>query len=66
MSNIMSEYTIPFKRKRIPFRKCEECEKRKFSTTFYEVDTVNLMSHIDYNVCRKCMKEAKERAKEEN
>jgi hypothetical protein len=57
------EFCFPMKVKWIPFRKCEECNGRKLSTTFYEVHDQGLNSHIDYNVCKKCMKEAKERAK---
>ena len=56
-----NDFCIPFKIKRIPFKKCDECEKRKLSTCFYEVHDQGLNSHIDLHVCRKCLKEAKER-----
>ena len=60
------EFTIPMKIKWIPFKKCDECNKRKLSTTFYEVNDTGLNAHIDLNVCKKCMKEAKERVKDKN
>ncbi len=44
--------------RRKPFKKCEECEKRKLSTTLYEVNDCGLNSYVHYLVCRKCMKEA--------
>jgi len=59
----MSDYGIPLNPKWTPFRKCEECGKRSITTTEYEVNDSGLMSFIRYNVCRKCQKEAKERAK---
>lgn len=58
------EFTVPFKVKRKRFRICEECEKRKFSTTLYNVYDNGLISYKEYYVCKKCMKEAKERARE--
>ena len=62
----MSEFTIPFKQKWTPFKQCDECDKRKLSTCFYEVHDQGLNSHIDMWVCKKCMKEAKERVKNES
>ena len=57
------EFTIPFKRKRTRFKRCEECEKRKFSTTLYHVFDNGLNSYIPLLVCRVCMIEAKARQK---
>jgi len=57
------EFTFPMKVKRVPFQKCEECGKRKLSTIFYHVHDNGLNVHIEYNVCKKCMKEARERAR---
>jgi len=62
--NGCSEFCVPMKVKRLRFRKCEECGKRKWSTIFYEVHDQGLIAHIDLNVCKKCMKEARKRAKE--
>lgn len=60
------EFTFPMKVKWLPLRRCEECGKRKISTVFYEVHDTGLNAHIDYNVCKKCMKEARERVKNED
>ncbi len=57
------EFCVPMKVKRLRFRKCEECGKRKWSTIFYEVHDTGLNAHIDLNVCKKCMKEARERVR---
>jgi len=59
------EYSIIFKRKWLPFRRCEECKKRKLTTKLYDVDSVSLMSHIEYNVCNKCIKKAMQRVRED-
>ena len=59
----MSDFCIPFKQKWTPFKRCDECGKRKLSTCFYEVDNQGLTHHIDVWCCKKCMKEAKERVK---
>lgn len=59
--NYQSRFTVPMKVKRTIFKKCDECKKRKLSNTFYEVHDQGLMTHIDMYVCKKCMKEAKER-----
>jgi hypothetical protein len=58
------EFSVSMKVKWLPLRKCEECGKRKMSTVFYEVHDTGLNAHKDYNVCKKCMKEARKRAKE--
>ena len=57
------EFTIPFKREWTPFKKCDECEKRKFSTTLYHVYDNGLNSYIPLYVCKLCMIEAKARQK---
>ena len=57
------KFTMPFWRKRTPFTRCEECEKRKFSTNFYHVFDNGLNSYIPLYVCRVCMIEAKARQK---
>ena len=57
-----SEFTIPIKVKWTPFKRCEECGKIKLSTVHYEFHDAGLMSHIDYHVCRKCMRKAEKRA----
>lgn len=56
------EFCIPMKVKWTPFKICEECNKKKLTTSFYEVHDAGLNAHIDYYVCNKCMKEAKEAA----
>lgn len=61
--NEENEFCIPFKRERTLFKKCEECKKRKISTHRYEMNDAGLVSYVDYWVCNKCMKEAKERVK---
>lgn len=38
--------------------------QKKLSTCFYEVHDQGLNSHVDYWVCKKCMKRAKERVRE--
>lgn len=62
----MNEFTIPMKVKWIPLRRCEECERRKMSTSFYQVHDTSLHSYVNYNVCKRCMKEAKKRASLKN
>jgi len=57
------EFTVPMKVKRVPFQRCEECQKRKLSTTFYHIHDTGLNAHIEYNICKKYMKEARERAR---
>lgn len=49
--------------KRKPFKKCDECEKRKLSTILYNVNDSGLISYVILLVCKKCMKEAKERVR---
>jgi len=61
----MSEFTIPMKEKWTPFKRCEECKERKLSTTLYKVHDAGLISYVKYYVCRKCMKEARLRVKNE-
>lgn len=62
----MSEYTIPFKVAWTPFKICNECGKRKLSVCLYYVYDNGLNSYIHYWVCRKCMKEAKERTRKKS
>ena len=57
----MSEYTIPMKVKNTHFKPCGECKRKKFSVIFYQVWDNGLNECMEYHVCRKCMKEAKER-----
>lgn len=57
------EFTMPFKQKRTPFKRCDECEKRKFSTNHYHVYDNGLNSYIPLLVCKWCMIEAKARQK---
>ncbi len=57
------EFTIPFKQKRTPFKKCDECEKRKFSTNLYRVFDNGLNYYRAFSVCKLCMIEARARQK---
>lgn len=57
------ELTIPFKQKRTPFKKCLECNKRKFSTCFYHVFDNGLNYYKWIWVCKLCMIEARARQK---
>ncbi len=57
------EFTMPFKQKRTPFKRCDECEKRKFSTCLYHVFDNGLNYYKALYVCRVCMIEAKARQK---
>jgi len=58
------EFTIPFRVKGKPFRKCEECHKRKINVALYTVHDTGLNSHIKAFICVKCLEEAKQRCKE--
>ena len=57
------EFGVTFKQKRTPFKRCDECEKRKLSTVYYHVYDTGLNSYIKYWVCKLCMIEAKARAR---
>ena len=51
-----TQFTIPFKIGLKPFRKCEECHKRKLTTSFYEIHDNGLNSYITAFICRKCIR----------
>ncbi len=57
------EFTIPFKQKRTRFKRCDECEKRKFSTCYYHVFDNGLNYYKGLFVCKLCTIEAKARQK---
>ena len=57
------EFTIPFKQKKTRFKRCDECDKRKYSTCYYHVHDTGLNCYKEFWVCKKCMKEAKERVR---
>jgi len=57
------EFTIPFYIRWTPFKRCEECKKRKITTCLYEISDTGLIYYVEYYICRKCMKEAKARVK---
>jgi len=59
----MLEFTIPFKQKNKRFRKCEECGKKKFTSKLYDVYDTGLNYYQQIICCNKCLKEAKERCK---
>lgn len=62
----MTEYTIPLKNKWTPFKQCEECKKKKLSTTLYNVYDNGLNDIcVEIYCCKKCMKEAEIRARNE-
>jgi len=61
----MCEFTIPFRMKWKPFKRCEECGKKKLTTFLYEVSDAALIWYVEYYVCNKCMREAKKRCKNE-
>lgn len=52
--------------KKKPFFYCYECGKRKHSVKSFELHDTGLNCHINMYACRKCIKEAKERVKEED
>ena len=50
------EFVVPFKIKNLPFRKCELCNKRTLTTSYYEVHDAGLNSYINVKICNKCYK----------
>ncbi len=60
----MSKFCVPMKVKKVYFKKCDECSKRKLITILYDIYDQGLNSRITAYVCKKCMKEAKQRAKD--
>lgn len=60
-------FVIPMKLKWKPFRRCDECGEKKFSVHSYIVYDASLIHAIkNYYVCKKCLKEARERVKNED
>ncbi len=57
------EFTIPFKQKRTPFKRCDECGRRKFTTSHYHVFDNGLNYYKALSVCKLCTIEAKARQK---
>ena len=57
------EFGVVFKQKRTPFKRCDECGKIKFSTVYYHVHDTGLNCYKEIWACKKCTKEARERAK---
>ena len=60
------EFTMSFRIKWTPFKRCDECYKRKITSSLYEIHDNGLNAHIDAFVCLKCTREAKKRAKSKN
>jgi len=58
------EFGVTFKQKWTPFKRCDECEKRKLSTVYYHVYDTGLNCYKEIWCCKKCYKEAQERVKE--
>lgn len=62
----MSESKIPMEPKWVPFKRCDECLKRKVLMFSYYVFDISVIDDIKkYHICGKCMEEMRLRAKSE-
>lgn len=53
-----NEFTIPMKVNFTPFKRCEECSKKKLNVSFYQIHDNGLNEYIEAHICKKCLREA--------